>query len=215
MEKNIKVIFITYKKIIIPILLIIGCFFVLFLVILPQIPSISEKFATLKSQNNVISDLKKSLTVVTGESSQNLDSELTTATAALPSSKDISIIFDALTKAASDSNTTLSTFSLNVGGIYGTAAQSQAGTTGTPNVNVVAHVSSSDSQGLVNFATALSRILPLSEITKIEISGGEGTYNINFYYKPIDSAKIARQDRVLPLTTADKSLLNQLQNLEK
>ncbi len=215
MEKKIKTIFINYKQVIIPLILIVGCFLILFFVILPQVPSISGKLSTIKKQNGIVSDLKNSISTVNSESSQTLDSEVSTSTTALPTVKDISVIFDALTRAAESSNTTLSTFSLNVGGVYGTAARIPNNTPGTPNVNVIAHVQSSDSRGLVDFATALSKTLPLSEVKKINVSGGEGTYDIDFYFKPVDSAKIAKQDHVAPLTASDKSLLNQLEQIEK
>ena len=129
----------------------------------------------------------------------------------MPTSKDITKIFGALTSAARASNTELKEFSLKVGGVFGKSdALNPPAAVGVPQISVVARVSSPDASGLISFAQKLNQRLPLSEVKKIEAIGNLGVFDIGFYYKPLDQNLISKKDKVVPLSEADRNLLNQL-----
>jgi hypothetical protein len=203
----------NYRKILLPLLLIFASVFLMILVIMPQFSSITNKMSEISDQNKLIATLTNSQRAVTDTSEALVNSDFDTATLALPVQKDISLVFDALTQAASETNTTVSTFAITVGGIYGKAAEAST-VAGNPNMSVTASVIG-DVASLVAFTQKLNETLPLSEISKIDISDSEAVLEISFYYKPVDASKIASEDSVTPLSQSDKILLNKLKEWEE
>lgn len=212
MKQEFFQIYIKYKNQILPITFILLSLFIAFRVILPQFSSISETYTAIESKKQELLTLNSSIKVLENTSDDQISQDLTIATDALPTSKDVTKIFGAMTSAARASNTELNEFSLKVGGVFGKAVGQGdvASTIGVPQVSVVARVSSSDAPGLIQFAQELDKTLPLSEIKRIDTVSNLGTFEISFYYKPIDLNLVSKKDKVTPLTQADRNLLNQL-----
>lgn len=211
MKEELLRIYTKYKKQILPLLLIILSLFIVFRVILPQFFSISETNSAIAAKKQELETLKNSIKVLETISDDIVSADLALSTDALPTTKDVARIFGALSTAAKTSDTDLNEFSLKIGGILGKdITTGDISAIGVPQVSVVAKVSSSDPSGLIQFAEEINHTLPLSEIKKIDANGNEGTFEINFYYKPIDLNLISKNDKVAPLTPADRNLLNEL-----
>ncbi len=205
-----------YKKQIIPILLISLSFFVIFRVILPQVSAISESNQAISEKIREVETLKDTLSALSSLNEADSVSNLQTSLKALPTSKDISIIFSALSSAATSSQSELKDFSLKVGGVYGRAAKvSSGGVKGVPAVDVIARVSSPNPENLILFSKELRERLPLAEVKRIDSNNDLGTFEIGFYYKVNDLSLISRQDKVLPLSQADLNLITQLKGWDK
>lgn len=212
MKQEFFQIYTKYKNQILPITFIILSLFVAFRVILPQFSSISQTNTEIENKKQELEILNNSIKVLETASDDEVSQDLTLSTDALPTSKDVTKIFGAMTAAARASNTELNEFSLKVGGVFGKAVSQVdvAPTIGVPQVSVVARVSSSNASNLIQFAQELDKTLPLSEVKRIDTVSNLGTFEISFYYKPIDLNLVSKKDKVVPLTQADRNLLNQL-----
>jgi hypothetical protein len=200
-----------YKQQILPLLLAILSIFIVLRVILPQISSISETNSLIESKQQELNTLLSSLRVLETTPDDTLENDFAIAGSALPISKDVSRLVEAMNSAARASNTKLGEFSFKIGGVFGKEnASGETSDIGVPQASVVTRVSSDDPYSLILFAEKLSQTLPLSEIRKIDTVGNTGVFEVEFYYKPVDVNLISRTDRVLPLNQNDRNLLNQL-----
>lgn len=208
--KDIKTFLLKHKKFLLPAGLGIASVFLVFFVILPQISSISDKQATVRDQEEEVATLKNSLAAVNSISESELSSDFTTATHALPIDKDITAIYNALSDSAAQSNTQLLDFTLTVGAVYGRGVDVPSGSGVAPSINVTAHVSGQNAQEMVAFSRQMAQKLPLAEIKKVSVSEVQAVYEIGSFYKPVDAAKLAKQDLIRLPNQNDKNLLNQL-----
>ena len=210
--KNIPQIIITrYKKFIIPLVLNLLTVFLVFWVIFPQIGQIPQQLSKIKTQTSQNKTLNESLSLLRSLPDSEVDENFTTVVSALPTTKDVALIFSSLSSAASASNTQVESFSLNAGGIFGRAAElSDTGTITTPTLSVIAQVGGASAASLTQFGSELTVRLPVAEIRNLGLANDSATYEIGFYYKPLDTAKIDRQDKIIPLSQSEINLLNQL-----
>lgn len=204
-----------YKRIIIQIAINITAVFIVVVIILPQFSSIGDILSQIKTQKIEVSDLNATLSTISSAQDSNLDASMTSSTHAVPIAKDVSLIFSTLSQAAAASGTELGEFSLTVGGVYGRALQTTSGVTSVPSVVVTASVKGGGAKNLIQFPNELQKLLPLSQINKLGFSGDTASFEISFFYKPLDELKISKQQKVVPLSAADLSLLNQLREWEK
>ena len=216
MKQELYQIYTKYKKHILSIALILLSLFIVFRVIFPQFSSISETNSIIENKKQERETLNNSIKVLETTADDALLKDMVLSTDALPTAKDVTRIFRALSSAASASNTGLNEFSLKLGGIFGKEKNTiNTSVIGVPQILVIAKVSSSDPSDLIRFGQELNRTLPLSEIKKIDVANNIGTYEINFYYKPMDLNLISKKDKVMPLSSADRNLLNELNNFSR
>jgi hypothetical protein len=172
---------------------------------------------TINNLSSEVSDASSRVQVLKGSynaiSSQNdaeLDSKVGIALEALPTTKDITKIFSALNSAASSSDTSLREFSLKVGGVHGKGAEVPADLPSAPSLEVLARVEGNDTRSLSAFSTALERKFPLAEVSKIDSSGNAASFQISFFYKPVNLTILAKKDKISPLSPEDTEFLNKL-----
>lgn len=205
---------INYKKLMIPAALVLSSVIILLFIILPQISSISDQLLIIKNQQEEVSTLKASLNVLTGQPNTELDTGFATSIHALPTGKDIALIFSVLSESATATNIILKEFSLTIGGVHGRAAKLDSGAT-LPKVNVTASIGGTERRDFVSFASELQKRLPLSELSRLDMSEDSATVEIAFFYKPYDITQTKKLDKILPLSQADLNLLNKLREWEK
>jgi hypothetical protein len=204
-----------YKKFIVPVAINMATVFIIVVIILPQFSILGDTLSQIKTQKEKVSDLNSTLSTIVSAQDLTLDSSLTSSTRAVPTGKDVSLIFSALSKAAAASGTELGEFSLTVGGIFGRAAQIAPGVGSTPSIVVSASVKGGDVKSLIQFSSELQKLLPLSQINRLNVSGDTASFEISFFYKPLDELKISKQQGVAPLSQADLNLLSQLKEWEQ
>ena len=214
MKEKLSIIYVKHKRQIIPVVFIGLSFFIIFGIIIPQGSSISEANKTISAKQQEVDSLAQTLKLLSSLNENEVSSNLSTTTKALPTAKDISLIFTALTSAAAASETNIRDFSLKIGRLYGKAEEANT-TLGVPEVEVIVRVSASSSSGFVSFSNEMQKRLPLSEIKKIDTNGIDGAYELSFYYKPHDISKISSQTTVAPLSQSDLNLINQLREWEQ
>jgi len=215
MEEKLKSFLAKHKKILVPVVLDLLALFLVFWVILPQFTEIPETTSQIKGQNSRITTLNQSLSNIRSASDTEVDENFNTAVRALPTNKEVALIFSALSAAASASNTQLETFSLSVGGIFGRATELTQGVTNAPTITVTARIRGIDSRSMTQFSNELTKRLPLAEIKNISITSDSAYYEVGFFYKPVDTSKIEKQDKVTLLNQSEINLLNQLKEWDK
>lgn len=216
MKKEFDEFYKKYKKQILPVGLFCLAIFIIFRVILPQLTSIGDSNQIISQKTSEAETLQNTLSILTNSNADEVSSDQKLVMQALPNSKDITLIFSALSSAAAASNVELKEFSLKIGGLYGRAANiATGGVKGVPAVDVIARVEAPDGESMVLFSNELQKRLPLSEIKKIDASSNLGTFDISFYYKTSDLALLSKQDKLTPLNQADLNLLNQLRENSK
>lgn len=198
-----------HSSVILPALFLLGALFIFLQVILPSLTTIGTTRQELSTQQKKLEDYNASIEILKVADAGKLSSDVKVATTALPTSKDVQSLYLALTRSAANANVALTGFSVTIGDVYGgTALKPEVGVT-IPSVTVRAQLAGVDLDSLLQFSNALLSISPLSQITKATISGGSGTVDILFYYKPYDLNKI-NKDVVRPLTPSQKKILDNL-----
>ena len=208
--KELSPYYLKYKKFLLPAALIFLIFFLVFRVILPQLSSIGDLNQEIFDKNQKNASLQNSLSAISNQNQDTLSSDLDTATQALPTSKNIAFIFDALSAAATAAGTDLKEFSLKVGGLYGRAEKVSSNNVGVPTVDVIVRIGGADATSIAQFTKEIQQRLPLAEVKTIDATGSLSTLEVSFFYKPLDLFLLSKKENVAPISQADLNLLSQL-----
>lgn len=207
--KDFNVLYAKYKSYLLPVIFIALSLFIILKIIIPQLSSTGTLRSEIVDKRDEVTGINNSLSALSNQNEDELTDNLELAIRALPTSKNIAIIFDALSSAAAESDTDLREFTLKVGGLYGKAEGPVVGIN-TPSIKVEIRVGGADAKNIVNFTSEVRKRLPLSDTIMINNAGSFATIEMIFFYKPLNLAAIAAQNRVLPLSQTDKNLLKQL-----
>src|SRR3989344_8554393 len=215
-NSELQLLYLKYKKSLLPLIFISLSFFMLFRIVLPQISSISESNQAISDKTLEVATLEKSLSTIETQNVTTINDNFELTNRALPTSKDVAIIFTALASAASDAQVDLKEFSIKVGGVFGkTGGTSSTSNFGTPKVDVETRISSIDGENTYQFVKKVQEKLPLSEIKNIDSTGALATVVLSFFYKPADLTLLLKQDNVKELTKSDVALLEQLKSWDQ
>lgn len=202
-----------YKKIILPASFFILALFLVIGVVIPQFSTISKVTQDISEKKIDVDRLQASLTNISNQG--NLQPDLDLVNRALPTSKNITSIFNALVSSANDSGVDVKDFSLKVGGVYGRAEKiPQGGVSGVPSIDVIVRVEGT-STSIIDFAKQVQTKLPIAEVAKVDAAGGVASFQISFFYKPQDLSALSRQETILPLTTSQNKTLQELKNWDE
>ncbi|HVZ66886.1 MAG TPA: hypothetical protein VG917_01360 [Patescibacteria group bacterium] len=214
--KELQPYYLKYKNFILPTVFIMLSFFILFRVIMPQITSIASANQDIESKSTDVQTLQSSLSALSNADESAINDDLDTVVKALPVSKNITQIFEALSSAAGASSVDLKEYSLKVGGIYGRAEKvAQTSVKGVPSVDVEVKVGGASPRQIVDFTKQIQQRLPLSEVTQINSNGNNASLIISFFYKPLDLTLVSRQDNVTGVNQNDQTVINQLKDWDK
>lgn len=200
-----------YKKYLVPAIFILTSLFIVFVIIFPQISEIGKLNKSIEDKKKVVMDLQDDLNTLITLSEEGTKSDLATVANALPSAKDISLMFLALSSSASFANVELAGFSLKLGGVYEAGSGSVPSVAGFPTLSMNVVIKSKEPESIISFIEKLHEKIPLSEVGKFEISSNVANFNVNFYYKPYDIASISTQ-KVTPLSDSEKKLIEKLRS---
>lgn len=204
-----------YKNQLVPAVLFLAAFFVIFRIILPQWSDISNVNEELSKKNTSIEGLKSTLNVLQVTPDDVVDRNYELVTMALPVEKDIILIFNELNNAAQKSSVKLGGFSLKVGGVYSKQKTAVTGQTisGIPYLNILVKANG-DTDKLKDFANAMYKSIPLIEIKTIDISKEDAQYESKFFFDPIALQSNQANSQLTQLDAGENSLLKQLGDFE-
>lgn len=187
--KELEEIYRKRKQQLLPLIFGFAAFFVLFRVVLPQWSDISDVGSLLSQKKSTVEAKEETLRLLNSTPDQVVDDNYTLITTALPTQKDVVLIFSELSDTAQKSGVKLGGFSVKVGGIYTSDTKNNAVDTGKsiqgiPYLNILVNVTGQVDQ-MKNFAEEIYRSLPLVEINGINIGKNDARYDINFFFKPV------------------------------
>lgn len=203
-----------YKGYLFSLALLLIAVTIFFQVTLPQFAAFNQIKKEIEDKKKEVVDLASSVGVVSGLDEEVLSKNLTTARNALPDTKDFIGVFLALEASSARAGVILEDFSLKIGKVYSKKVGEEVketGASGTLSLSLAINASGSTSQ-LTTFAQELQKVLPVSEVKKLNISGDNGGFEVEFYYKPYNLVAISSQKKVSGLTQKHEQLLEELKS---
>lgn len=207
-------IFSKYKKkksSVISIALVLGAVVMILTVIVPQISSIGEVSQQITSKKEHVTMLKKSYAVLSSQPDEAVNTSFAAVDKALPNTKNVLAVFNALSGVAAKTNVQMEGFTLQVGNLYQKDKKKQqeeiTNVKGVPVLSVTLRVVSATQGQVVEFADLLYKSLPLAEIKTLNVTKDAGDFQINFFYKPYDLQNLAEQEQIDPLDSQAQQAL--------
>lgn len=191
------------KDYLIPILVIVVCFFLLIKITMPQIGTLSERQQSVVSERSKLATLNNNLVVLSSLNSKTLDSQFELASNAYPSEKNFAGVLNAVSLAAGKANVFLGDYEFQVGDL----SKIQAGQK-TPSLELSLFLNGGVGD-TVKFINELSKSFPISEISDIEVTKNRSKLTVSFYYKPF----VSLSDNYLPIHVLPNNYLDTLKNL--
>lgn len=205
-----------YKQDLMPAALVIAGIILLLQIIIPQFGGILEVREEIETQAKTNDGLRSSINALNAVNDAQLDSDYTLVLSALPPSKSIGAIYNALSLTALSSNVAIGSLNLQVGSIYELEEDPrQRKVDGVPFLNLLVRVNGNSSADATRFAQLLYQALPLVEINSIAATSSDGRYDVDFFFKPINTKSFQAQTQIQPLNTAQQQLLTTLRSWEK
>lgn len=192
-----------YKNYLIPILILIVSFILLIQITIPQISDLSQKQQEQAAERAKFDTLSKNYNILSSLADSSLNSNLQSATDALPSEKNFASIVNALSLAANKSGIFLGDYELAVGDLSKVPPGSNAS-----KLELVLSVNGG-AVPTANFINELYKSLPISEVTSIVVGGNHSTVSVGFYYKPFSNIS----DPSIPLTELSKEQIDLIREL--
>lgn len=191
------------KDYIIPILIIIICFFLLVEITIPQIGILSVRQQEVAAEKAKLETLNSNLSVLSSQSDNILDFQLGLASAAFPPDKNFTGILDAVNVAANKAGIVLGDYDFQVGDLS-KATQGRS----VPSLDISLFVTGGSVE-TTRFISELYKSFPISEIADIEVNKNSSKVIVSFYYRPF--VKVA--DNYLPIHPLPKNYLDTLKDL--
>lgn len=215
MRETLRKLYKKNKERLIPFALFLASLFILLNLIIPQLSSIFETRKKISIERKKLKILEESLSIMNSQNTTEVNSNLQLASSALLFSKDIALVYASFTQASLKSQVVVRSFSIKVGDVY-TQKKSQESITGQlPTFDVSIRLSSPDPRNIIDFTRGLYKTLPLLEIKKINVLENSSDVEVSFFYKPLDTTSLARQDVIGELTLAEVNTLNTLREFER
>lgn len=194
---------------------VVICLVLIFQLILPQIYSwfsIREEIIATRERISVLQD---NINFMNNLDRAVLNSQVDTATTALPPEKDFGSMLDVIAAASIASGVSLNDFSFQVGDVEsskGLVTDVRHHGLASIKVTVVA-VGTVD--GVRRFIENLEQSIPVSEVVNIDGSGQTVSVSVQFYQKPIADVDIKEDQPLQPLSSEKVALLQKLASWKK
>lgn len=196
-----RLIYLRYKRYVVPFILVISSIVLGFFVVVPQFNDYLKTKAQEQSIAEENNKIVQSIQILSSVSESDLSSDLSVAVAAIPFQKDYIGVLGSISEAAAKSGVGLSDFSFAIGNVSKIDVN-------TP-LQITLQVEG-PMDALEQFLANLSSSLPLSSITKTDISGNSSQIDVVFYYKEKPSTPKELSSTLTPLSLQDKALLQKL-----
>ncbi|HWY79700.1 MAG TPA: hypothetical protein VNW29_05060 [Candidatus Sulfotelmatobacter sp.] len=193
-------------------LTILVCVVLLFYVIIPEVSNWFSIRQEINATQQRISIIQQNIAFMTNLNRNTLNTQLQTATSALPSSKDFGSILQTVSSDAANAGVSLSNYSFQVGNLDSSNAQlTDVRYKGISEIQITLIITGTFDR-IQRFIKALDTSLPLSEITAINGNGANATITLQFFQKAFPNVAFSPS---IPLTAVSSSQLSLLQSLFK
>lgn len=206
-----------YKQNFVPIALYFFGLFILMKILIPQITQFQAVRKEYQNKSDQIELLKDSVETLSSLDEVSLSDTLSDLERALPREQDATLIVSSINAAALRSDAEIIGYTISPGRIYEKQAEDEVvstvektGTETVPFQELELQVSADGLQNIIDLALEFQELVPISEITKLSASGGEGNFLIKFYYKPFNKEAVSKRDVVTPFKTSDLELITKI-----
>lgn len=204
-QGTIGILYRRYREYLLPCAVILICIVLFIQVIIPQ----AQDFISMREEENVVREriniLRSNLNFLSNLDEQNLDSDFQLASSTLPSEKDFVGVLNAIVVASSNSGVKVGDFTFQVGDLFIKPTQAML----YPSLNLSLTIGGG-AQGAKLFLSELSKTIPLSDISDVQITGGSSNLMIVFYYKPIMPVAFNYGVPVKPLSSQERLILERI-----
>jgi hypothetical protein len=192
------------KELLVPLGVVLAAILLFIIVVLPQIMNFPAK----KSERDVevarLTEIKQAKEILQSLDRIKLDSDLKIADSALPSDKNFEIILNAISAAASLSNSQITDYKYSQSGpVAPASAQALSG------LNFEIEIEGEIDQA-VKFIDELYKTYPISEAKKIDYDGGISKVSLVFYYNPFTTGVAKEAALARDSSPAEKKALAEL-----
>lgn len=194
-----------YKDFLFPIAGIIVSLIILLMLIVPQIQDLLSLKEEEKITKEKISAINSNISYLSSLNEKELNQDTKIITSFLPIENDFAGILNAVTKASSNAGVTVEDYSFRVGEISTKSAQMSK----EPSVQLVLKVGGGV-EGCKKFLSEISKSMPVSEVTALQISGGTSSVTLAFYFRPFTQTKINPAQKIMPLSVQEDELFKKL-----
>ena len=206
--KSLKFIFERNKPYILPSIIIVVCIALFLQFVIPQFRILFAAQEEAKQASLKLQTLKENLNLLTNTDEKFLDAQLKILNLALPLSKDFSGILNSIYYASQKTGVNLGSFSLQIGDLQDVKENDDF-----PLISLSIPVNA-NAVGVSSFVEALSKTVPLSEVTIIKIKNIASSVKLSFYYKSLGSSNLKEDARIIPLTQKGLGIINKISGFE-
>ena len=209
-QSTFKILYLKYKELIIPCVVIVVSIIIFLEVILPQVKELVSIREEEKNAKARVESLKKNLLFLSNIDNSNLDIQLKLTTSALPGEKDFAGIINAISNTAVNTGVALDDFGFQVGELSTKSAKM----TVKPSIEVGLSVKT-DIEGLKRFLDRLYEEFPIAQVTGVNIEKKAYGVGTAFFYKPLAQIKFDESKELKSFSKDEQNLLNNLLSWNK
>ncbi len=207
---TIKILYSKYKEHLVYILILLITLVLFLFAVLPRIRDLARLNDERKIELNKFSILKNNLDLLSNLDDSILSTQLLLVSTALPSEKDFEGVLSSISSATAKSNTSLSDYEFQVGGLSHPSIEES---TGFPFLTLAVSIKGTPSQ-ISEFIGSLSKSTPLSEVTSVTQNLNSAIISINFYYKALVPFKFDDSQAISPISEKGKQVIKTLSSWE-
>ncbi len=196
-----------YKSFLLPAVVILGCLFLFFMVVIPQLQGVLDAKQKEQVAREKLNRLKENFVLLSSMDGVQLSQDLQSLSRGLSSNKDFAGIINSISYNALNASVVLSDFEFTVGDI----SEKIPNTAPFPSLRIDLRVSGNPS-AILNFIKRLYASTPLVEVTSVAISGNSATIKLQFYYKAFPQSNISNETPIIPFSEKEKDLIEEITN---
>lgn len=190
----------------VPIILILACIGVFYLLIIPQYNELQDMRKEEEATRAHIETLQKNVTLLQGLNDTVLDSQFQTVSHVLPSEKDFIGVLNAVSIASANANVSVDDFYFLVGSLI------KPQVTGAKQSLQVVFSIRGNINDAKRFIAEMAKQVPLTEIVSSETQSDQTKITALFYYKPYVETTFDSTQLLAPLSQKDTQLISEFES---
>ena len=194
------------RKYSLPIISIIASFFLFFIFIVPQILSFPSKKQDVDVENAKLSKIKETEKILKNADKDLIDSQLQTASKALPPGKSFEEILNGISTAVALSAAQIESYRFNNNQV---SQQSRAEKSKFSSLLFEVTIIGT-TESAVEFIKQLYKTYPASEVISIVTTSGLTNIKTLFYYKPFSSISSSDRTNLRNMSAREKAALDEI-----
>ncbi|MCL5433251.1 MAG: hypothetical protein M1524_04025 [Patescibacteria group bacterium] len=204
-QNLLKILYIRYKPYLIYGGIIIVCLVIFLKVLIPQVYDFFAARDEVEQLRTRVNTLNQNINLLSSLSDSDLESDLNITALALPPEKDFAGILNAIKQASAKSGAVVGDYSFSIGEISGKTKDVKKHPSIEVNLSLKNNIRTTQ-----NFLNEIYKILPLSEVSAIDVSGNSANITLLFYYKQLPKIQYNKNMNMKALSNQDTALLEDL-----